>query len=102
MVIEMALDEAMATRRNDRLNAFIGKVVEDGVGVVRLIGTEPVWLQVSKQWQRLRTVAGFAAGEVESGKRPQSFHERVNLCAQSATRSPERLVPFFLGAPAAC
>jgi hypothetical protein len=50
----------------------------------------------------LRTVAGFAAGEVKSGKRPQSFHERVNLCAQSATRSPERLVPFFLGAPAAC
>lgn len=102
MVIEMALDKAMAAWRNDRLNAVIGEVFENGVGVVRFIGTEPVRLQVPQQWQRLRTVAGFAAGEVESGKRPQSFHERVNLCTQSATRSPERLVPFFLGAPAAC
>ena len=42
-----------------------------------------------------QAVAGFAAGQAESGERSQSFHPGVNLRAQSAARAPERLLPFF-------
>ena len=79
-----------------------GQMVEEGIGVVGLVGTHRLGLQALQQGQCLGAVAGLAAGQSESGQRPEALDEGVNLGAQSAARSPQRLVAFFLGAPAAC
>lgn len=102
MPVEGALDSAMAARRDHRLDLVGGQMVEDGIGVVSLVGTHRMGLQALQQRQRLGAVASLAAGQSESGQRAQAFDEGVNLGAQSAARSTERLVALFLGAPAAC
>jgi len=48
VLVEWALDEAMTARWNDGLDAGSGKVFEDGVGVVGLVGTEGVGSQVAE------------------------------------------------------
>lgn len=40
MTIEMALDTAMAARRDDGLDALIGEMPEEGISVVGLVRTE--------------------------------------------------------------
>lgn len=95
VAIERPLDDAMAAWRDDGFDPLMGEVLKDGVGIVGLVRTEGERLQFSQQWQCLRAVAGFTAGQAESGKRSQTFHQGVNLRAQSAARAPERLIPFF-------
>lgn len=102
MLIKRALDSPVTAWRDNRFNAFVGKVFKDGVGVVSLICTERGWLQIRQQRKRLRAVAGFTTREAESSEHAQSLDQGVNLRAQSAARPPERLVTVFLGAPAAC
>lgn len=85
----------MAARRDDSVDPLIVEVFENGVGVVGLVRTERVRLEFAQQRQRLRAVAGFPAGQAESGERSQPFHQGVNLRAQSAARASERLVAFF-------
>lgn len=102
MAVEGALDQAMAARWDHRLDLVGCQMFEDGIGIVSLVGTDRIGLQAPQQGQRLGAVAGLTAGQREAGQRAQAFDEGVNLGAQSAARSPERLVAFFLGAPAAC
>src|SRR5574338_1094409 len=59
-------------------------------------------VSVGRLQQRLRAVAGLTAGEGKSGQRSQTLDQGVDLGAQSAARSPQRLAALFLGAPAAC
>jgi hypothetical protein len=101
-LIERSLDEAMASRRDDRLDVVGSEVFEDGIGVVGLVSAERVRMQILQQWQSLWAVAGFTAGEAESCERPETFNQGVNLGTQSAPGSSEGLVTVFLGAPAAC
>ena len=102
MFIKRALHQTMATRRNDRLDAVAVQMFEDGVGIVGLVGTEPVWMNALQQRDRFGAVAGLTAGKPKSGQAAQPVDQGVNLGAQSAAGSPERLVAVFLGAPAAC
>jgi hypothetical protein len=95
VVIERTLDEAMAARRNHRFDVVDGQMIEDGVGVVSLVGSERIRLQILQRCPRLRAVAGLAAGEGEAGQRSQPLDQGVNLGAQSAARSPQRLVTLF-------
>ena len=92
----------MAARWDDGTDTTVREVFKNGVSVVGLIRAERVRLKIAQQRQRFRAVAGFAARETKSRQRSQSFNQRVNLGAQSAAGSPERLVTFFFGAPAAC
>jgi hypothetical protein len=40
IAIETALDTTMAARRDDGLDALIGEMLEDGIGIVGLVRTE--------------------------------------------------------------
>lgn len=102
VLIELALDEAMTSRRDDGFNVAASKVFEDRVGVVGLVGAKRARMQILKQWQGLWAVAGFTTGEAKSGKTAQPLYQGMNLGAQSAAGSPERLITVFFGAPAAC
>ncbi len=102
MFIERASHQTMATRRNDRLDGVAVEVIEDGVGVVGLVGTKPVWIDALQQRDRFGAVAGLAAGQSKSRRAAQALDQGVNLGAQSAAGSPERLIAVSLGAPAAC
>ena len=92
----------MATRRDDRLDTVVVQVFEEGLGIVGLVGGEPVRINALQQWDCFVAVAGLTAGKPESGQAAQSVDHGMNLGAQSAAGSPERLVAAFLGAPAAC
>ena len=83
-MIERSLDEAMTSRRNDGFNAGRREVLENGVRVVSLIRTERIRLQVQQKRQGLRAVAGFTSREAESGERPQTFNQGVDLGTQPA------------------
>lgn len=72
MFIDRAFYQAMATRRNERLDAVVVQVFEDGLGIVGLVGSEPVWLDALQQWDRFGAVAGLTAGKPESGQAAQS------------------------------
>ena len=48
VMIELSLDEAMTSRRNDSFNAGRREVFENGVRVVSLIRTERIRLQVQQ------------------------------------------------------
>jgi len=102
MLIETALNNAIAFWRNDRLNFMGSEMVDDRVSIVGFIRAQRTGQEITQQGERLRAVTGFAAREMEPGQRPQAFDQRVDLGAQPAPRSPERLVTVFLGAPAAC
>ncbi len=91
MPIEWTLNEAMTSRRDDRLNVVGSKRFENGVGIVGFIGADRVSLQILEQWQGLWAVAGFTASQSEAHKKPEPFNQRVNLGTQSATGSSERL-----------
>jgi len=97
MPIEWTLNEAMTSRRDDRLNVVGSEVFENGVGVVGFVGADRVRMQILKQRQRLWAVAGFTAGQSKSCHGSQSFHQRVNLGTQSAAGPTERLVPALFG-----
>jgi len=102
MFIERALHQTMATRRNDRLDGVGLEMFEDGLGIVGLVGSQPVWINALQQRDRFGAVAGLTAGKSKSRQATQALDQGVNLGAQSATGSPERLIAVFLGAPAAC
>lgn len=102
MGIEGALDQTVTTRGNDRLNALGTQVREEGIGVVSLVGTERVRLQIIQQRQSLRAVAGLPAGETKPRQRSQTLNQGVDLGTQPAPASSEGLITLFLGAPAAC
>ncbi len=74
----------MFARRNNGFNPFVSKVFENGVGVVGLVGTERAWLQLPQKRQCLWAVTGLTAGELESGKSPQTFDQSMDFCTQSA------------------
>ena len=102
VLIEGTLDDAIAFGRDDRLNIVRVEMRDDHVSIVGFVRAQRVGQQIVQQGQCLRAVTGLAASETEAGERPQAFNQGVNLGAQSAPRSPERLVTVFFGAPAAC
>jgi hypothetical protein len=102
MLIKTALNNAIAFWRNDRLNFMASQMLDDRVRIVGFIRAQRTGLEITQQGECLWAVTGFAAREMKPGQRPQAFDQRVDLGAQSAPRSPERLVAVFLGAPAAC
>lgn len=102
MLVETALNNAIAFGWNDRLNFMGSEMFDDCVSIVGFIRAQRTGQEITQQGERLRAVTGFAAREMEPGQRPQAFDQRVDLGAQSAPRPPERLVALFLGAPAAC
>jgi len=59
MLIERALNQAMAARRNRGVNAVGGEMLEDGVGIVSLVRAERFRVQALQQRQRLWAVTGL-------------------------------------------
>ena len=95
MLVQRALFSPICAAWNDGLRIDRVKMRNERVGVIRLVGRNAVWPEFTQQRQRLRAIPGLAAGEIESGQHAQPINQSVNLCAQAAPRSAQRLVAFF-------
>lgn len=97
MFIKMELHETMATGSANCLDDVAVEMYEEGIGVVCLIGTRPVQINAVQHRDRFVAVAGMTVGEPKSGQAAQPVDQGVNLVAQCAARSPQRLVAPFVG-----
>ncbi len=78
-------------------------MIEDGVGVIALVGDDGFSAEIAEQRNGLGAVVGLAAGQNEAQGQAQSVGEQVNLGCQTSSTPPQSgfLNPFFL-ALAAC
>ena len=78
-------------------------MVEDGVGVVALVGEHGLRAAIAEQRDGLGAVIGLAAGQHEAERQPQRIGEQVDLGRQTSSTPPQSGLrsPFFRAA-AAC
>ena len=100
--IKHPLNQTVAPWRNHRFDVGGMQIVDDGIAVVGFVGTDRARFQVLKERQCLGAVTGLPSGQAESRQTTQPLDQGMNLRAQSAAGSPERLVTVFFAAPAAC
>ena len=102
-VIEAALHFSQGAGRDDGGDATLGQVVQDGVGVVALVGEHGFRFARAEQRDGLGAIMRLAAGQNESEWQPEFIREQVNLGRQTSSTPPQSglLTPFFR-AVAAC
>jgi hypothetical protein len=88
--------------RNDRRDLPFGQGFDEGIGIIGLVTDQSRWIGVLEQGLCTSEVAGLAWRKHQRDGIAQGIDERVNLGAQSAARSADRLLAVFLGAPALC
>ena len=102
MLVEFTLNAAIAARRDNGLNVRGVQIINDSIAVVGLVRTDRTGFQSQQERQGFGAVAGLSTRQMKSGQGTQSFNHGMDLRAQSATGTSERLIAVFLAAPAAC
>jgi hypothetical protein len=101
--VEAALHLAHGARWDDGLDAMLGEMVQDRVGIVALVGEHGLGTTPAKQSDGLGTVVGLAAGQYEVEWQAKLIGEQVDLGRQTSSTPPQSGLrsPFFR-AVAAC
>jgi hypothetical protein len=77
--VEATLDGAMRTWRDGGGDAAFAEMVEDGVGVVALVGEQRLRAVVAEQRDGLSAVVGLAAGQQEAERQAKRIGEQMDL-----------------------
>jgi hypothetical protein len=93
---------AAGVGRNHRSDLSLGEGLDEGVGIVCLVGNERPWIGMLEQRLAAGEIVVLARGENELDGIAESIDECMNFCAQSAATSPDRLRAVFFLAPALC
>ena len=93
---------AARMRRNHGDDLPLGKLREEGVGVVGHVADQRLRVGLCEQRLCPGEVVGFSWREQDFDRIAERVDECVNLCAQSAARSADRLRAVFFLAPALC
>ena len=64
--VEATLDFAQRTWRDHSGDAALLEMVQDGIGVVALVGEDGLGPPVTEQWDGLRAVVSLASGQQEA------------------------------------
>jgi len=101
--VEAALELTHGSRRDDGNDAAFVEMVEDGVGVVALVGEHRLRATVSEQRDGLGAVVGLAAAQHKAERQPERIGEQMDLGRQTSSTPPQSGIrsPFFRAA-AAC
>jgi hypothetical protein len=101
--VEVALDLAHGTRRNDGLDAAFAEMAEDRVSIVALVGEHRFGPVVSEQRDGLRAIVGLTASQHEAEGQAKRIGEQMDLGRQTTSTPPQSGLrsPFFR-AVAAC
>ncbi|VVE85750.1 hypothetical protein PSP31121_05402 [Pandoraea sputorum] len=67
-LVQRALFSPIGAAWNDGLRIDPVKMCKERVAVIRLVGSNAVWPELTQQGQCLRAISGLAAGETESGQ----------------------------------
>ena len=88
--------------RNHRGDLPLGKGIDEGVGVVCLVGNERPWIDMLEQRLAAGEIVVLSWREKELDGIAESVDECVNFCTQPAAGSTDRLRAVFFLAPALC
>lgn len=102
MTVEIAGCHAVGLGRDHGLRARLFDHGDQRIGIESLVGDDRAGCHAFNQLAGLRQVVRLSGGQRPARQLPQPFDDAVNLGRQPAARATERLVAFFLGAPAAC
>ena len=106
MAVDNGLDLSIALGRDDRGDAAILQVCEDGVGVVALVAHEHLGLRPRLGHDRRLAldVGDLAAGEDHRDRQAQAVGPQMDLGREATARAAKTLVlsARFFWAPAAC
>jgi len=93
---------AAGVGRNHRGDLSLGEGLDEGVGVVCLVGNERPRIGMLEQRLAAGEIVVLSCGENELDGIAESIDECVNFSAQSAAGSTNRLRAVFFLAPALC
>ena len=93
---------SVGTRRDDRLSTAGLDTLNQGIGVVALVGDDRIGLDIGDQVGGEVDIGDLTRTQDQSQRVAQGVHSGVDFGAQSASRAPDRLRAFFLAAPAEC
>jgi hypothetical protein len=101
--VEVALDFAQRSRRDDGSDAAFAKMAQNGVGVVALVGEYGLRAAFAEQRDSLSRVVGLASGQHEAKWQSKLIREQVDFGRQTSSTPPQSGLrsPFFR-AVAAC
>ena len=105
LVVERTPGLAVALGWNDTgLARFVERFDDALVGIEGFVGQQSIGLHVRQQRVGALQIMGLARSQKEAEWIAQGIDQGVDLCAQSASAAPDRLVrrTVFLGAPVAC
>jgi len=102
--VEIAWQWNRAARvgRNHRDDFPVGKDCQEAIGVICLVADQSRWISIGEQRLCTSEIVGLAWRQHQLDRIAQCIDERVNLGAQSAARSADRLRAIFFRAPALC
>src|ERR1700738_499411 len=95
--VEAALHLADGSRRDDGGDIAFVEMVEDGVGVVALVGEHGLGAMIAEQRDGLGAVISLAAGQHEAERQSKRIGEQVDLGRQASSTPPQSGLrsPFF-------
>ena len=102
MSIIVSLFSSVPAGRNHCYRASSIDQRDKRIGVVALITYDHFCTEAFDQGRGLRNIAYLTACQYPAQRIAERVHGGMNLGAQPATRTPERLTTFFFWAPAAC
>jgi hypothetical protein len=102
--IVVAADRSIGLGRDDRGLAGCGERLDDPlIGIERLIGDQGIGLHGWQEVVGAVQIMRLATGQMETDRIAQCIDQRMDLGAQSAARTTDRLVfASFFWAPALC
>ena len=93
---------AAGVGRNHRGDLPLGEGLDEGVGIVCLVGNERPWIGMLEQRLAAGEIVVLSWGENELDGIAESIDKGMNFCAQPAAGSADRLRAVFFLAPALC
>ena len=102
MSVKIALLGSVGARGNDRLCTAGRDGVDQGVAVVRFVGSNRVSGNAFKQRLGFVYVGHLSGCQTPAGEVAERFDQRMDFRSQPSARAADRLLAFFFWAPAAC
>src|SRR5919107_982635 len=95
-LIERIHDASVLLWWNHRFSASGADVLAKRVTNIAAIGNNVARPQVCQECRRLGHIMNLACGDAQTQRQSLSVAQQMNLGAQSASGTPQRLVVFFL------
>ena len=90
--VEGPLARHAGALRDDRLRAADLDVIEDGIGIIGLVGDDVTGIEAGQQGDGQLGVAGVAAGQDEAYRAAEGIDRNMPLGGQSSSGAPQSLV----------